>query len=1028
MRALIAFCVHRRVFTSMMALIVLLFGLMSVYRLPLDLLPEVELPSLSVTTSYSNTGPEEMEELITRPIERAVAGVPGVIEMVSVSTEDNSSITLNFAWGTDLSEATNDVRDRLDRIINDLPEDADRPRIRKFDPNRFPILILGASSPLDPISLRRLLETQVQSRIEQVPGVAVVDIRGGLERELRVEIDPVQLESFGIPLDTISRAIREANLTLPAGALREGRREILLRTPALLQDVAMLENVIIARRDGEPVYLSQVATIMDTHRDVERIVRINGEYGVQLAVRKQSGSNTVEVARAAVREVERINRDFPQLNLVAVTDNAVYIERSLGNVVRAIGLGGLLAIVVLLFFLRSWRSTLIVATTIPFSLIATFVLVYFGNLTLNLMTLGGLALGVGMMVDNAIVVIETIFRRRENGANAIDAAIDGASEVAPAITASTLTTMAIFMPLLFLQGVPGLLFRQLALVIGFSLFCSLAAALTVVPMLAGHMPGKVRSRFSGGWRGWALTLQDGIDRVYTKILDAAFRYRPAVVIGAFTVFLSSLLLIPQLGSEYLPEADEGEVRITAEMDQGVRIEWMDEVMLQFERVVREAVPEAENFVTNIGASPWRPTAGSTGTINITLVPIAERTRSSQAIALDLQQRLRDTPGVRVRTRAGGGLVLLARILPGAEEGERMLLEIRGFDLDTLDALSRQLAELIEEVDGVTDVRIGREEGIPRLAARIDRERASDLGFSVVDIASNLRTAVGGSLAGGFRDGTGDEVDIRVRLAGARDLAPERVLDLLLTNDAGQNIALRNMVNLVPEQGVFQINRRDQQRIATVAINTGGRDLGSVAADVREIMDSIALPDGTQMLLRGDYEDQQKAFIDLMISLILALLLVYMVMACLYESLRDPILIMFTVPLAAIGALLALWLTGSTLNVQSFIGGIMLVGIVVNNAILIVDQANNLRLSNQMTPLAAVREAGQKRLRPILMTMLTTVLALLPLAFGIGEGSETQASLARAVVGGLFTSSLVTLVVIPLIYTYFHREQPKQGAS
>jgi HAE1 family hydrophobic/amphiphilic exporter-1 len=1024
MRELISFFTQRPVFGSMTALIVLLIGSFSLTRIPQDLLPDIELPVISVITSYANAGPEEIEELLTRPLEQVLAGVPGIEEMTSRSAEGSSTVTLSLAWGTDLNEAANDVRDRLDRVLNQLPEEATRPQLRKFDPNQRAIVLLGVESRLDPIALRRILDRQILPRMEQVPGVAIVEIRGGLEREIRVELDADRMQALNLPVEGVLRAIREANTLLPAGDMREGGRDIMLRTPALLDSVVALESVILERRGDAVITLRDVAAVRDSHRDVTRIIRINGEPGVRLAVRKQSGANTVDVAQAVAREVARANRDFPQLELSIMDDRSRFIQASLRNVGLAIGMGSLLAIAVLVFFLRSGRSTFAVAVAIPLSLIGTFILLYFRGMTLNLFTLGGLALGVGMMVDNAIVVIENIYRQRMTGKGLRESAIEGAAAVAPAILASTLTTLAIFLPLLFLDGVAGVLFRQLAFVVAFALLCSLIAALTVVPMMAGNLPERRRvDRTPVGWIRVAKGLQDRLALFYDRLLDGALNHRIPVILAVATLSLASFWIIPRLGTEFFPEADEGQVQLTAEVDQGIGLEIMSDIMQVLEGRIVELVPEMENRDLDIGSTSWRPGAGSTGRFRINLVPLRERKRSSEAIALMLQHELEGMPGVRIRARASGGAFNFGWLGLGGEEGERLTLEISGFDLAVLDAVAAQALPLINEVEGVIGARAARVRGVPRLAARIDRERAADLGLSPEQIARTLQTIVGGSRVGALRLGDGDEVDIRVRLAGAREFSRDDLLDLQIRTTDGRSIALRNIIQLEAESGASQIQRRNQLRANAISIDVGGRDIGSIAEDIRAVLETIPRPDNVQLLIRGDYEEKQRAFRDLIFSLVLALLLVYMVLACLYESLRDPLIVMFSVPLASSGALLALWITGSTLSVQSFIGFIMLIGIVVNNAILIVDQANTF-LREGKTPLEAAREAGRVRFRPIIMTMLTTVLALLPLALGFGEGGEAQASLARVVVGGLISSSLITLFIIPGVYSY---TRPRMGS-
>ncbi len=1020
-----SFSINRPVFTVMVCLIVILVGAISLARLPIDLIPEIEFPRLTVVTSYDNASPEEVEQLITRTVEEAVAAVPGVEEITSVSSEGSSSVVLSFIWGTNLDEASNDVRDRLDRVLNNLPDDADRPQLRKFDPNAFPVLIVGASSRLDEIDLRRLLDNQVRNRLDRVPGVGAVDVWGGLEREIQITVDPDRVQALGLSLDRIIEAIREENVVVPAGEIEDGRLRMALRTPGLLSSLDELRDVVVATREGAPVYLGQLADVHDTHAEVTRITRINGEPGVSLAIRKQSGTNTVQVVREVRREIARINRDFPQLTLTPIRDTSQYIQRSIANVNRSILYGGLLAIVVLLFFLRSIRSTAIIATAIPISIIAAFSLMYFTGLTLNLMTLGGIALGVGMMVDNAIVVLENIFRLREQGAAPRKAAHQGASEVAAAIVASTLTTLAIFLPLVFLEGVSGVMFRQLAYVIGFTLLCSLVVALSLVPMLASRVPGTAPpgpgARRDVGRRllGWAAERFRRLEALYSRALDRALR-RPVAVFGAAVVlFAGALLLVPRLGTEFMPEADEGEVRVNADMEAGTRIEAMDAKMREVERIVRENVAEIENMEVRSGSWGWRGTGGIRGSVRAYLVPARDRDRSSEEIANALRPKFRDIPGVDLRVSPGRGLFIL-RMGAGGGEDDRLGVEITGFDLNTLDALAAQVAAAVESIPGVTDVELSRQDGVPRQLVRIDRDRAADFGITTGQVARMLRTAVGGSRAGEFRD-NGDEVRMLLRLRDADRMELDDVLNLTIPNGDGDQVSLRSLVAFSREPGPTQIERRNQQRVANVSINFSDRDLGSASRDILEVLAGIPTPANYQMFVRGDYEEQQEAFRELLISMMLSILLVYMVMACLYESLRNPLVVMFSVPMAGIGAILLLFLTGSTLNVQSYIGLIMLGGIVVNNAILIVDQASRLQADGSSADDAA-REAGRRRLRPILMTSLTTMLALVPLAMGVGEGAEAQAPLARAVIGGLLSSGLITLFVIPIVYVWFNRHR------
>ncbi|MHB8791145.1 MAG: efflux RND transporter permease subunit [Desulfobulbaceae bacterium] len=1020
------FSVRRPVFTTMVTLVVILIGVVSLNRLRIDLLPDVELPTINVRTSYEGASPEVMERLVTQILEEIIATVPGVEEMTSQSSEGSSSIRVTFVWGTDIDTAALDVLTKIEEEIDELPEDVERPRVRKFDIGSFPVVVLGISSELDPVELTELIENQIRYRFSRVPGVAQVDVLGGFNREVRIELDPDRVNALGLPLDTILQAIRDANLDLPAGKIEQGRFEVTLRAPAQFVNLQEIKNTVIHEQEGATVTLGEIAEVSDTYEKLVRYIRVNGERGVRVAIRKQSDANTVEVSKQILAEIKAVNTAFPQIRIIPVINQGNFIERSIDNVKKSVLYGGGLAILVLLFFLRNVRSTVVISLAIPISVIATFSLIYFGGLTLNLMTLGGLALGVGMMVDNSIVVLENIFRRRNEAAESLEeASVRGAVEVSSAIVASTITTLVIFLPLIFVRGVAGILFKELAYVIIFSLVCSLLVALSLVPMLAAKLMRRrtgipreaggrrVLARLAAGAESILLRLNSG----YQNLLRRALGHRWLTVGAAFALLGASLLLLPFIGTEFLPPSDEGEVRVTGEMEIGTRLDLVDRQSRIMEKMITTNVPEAVSSVVSVGSTGWRATAISRSEMSLSLVPSAERRRSNVAIAEDLRQKLSgNIAGMKIRTRAPQGQFLLERLL-GGDEG--LTVEVRGFDLDTLEVLAGQVAEAVEGVAGITDVESSRQAGIPQQEFTIDRDKVAALGLSVRDVTRVIETAMAGSRAGEFRSG-GDSYRIFVQLKDAEKRSLDEVLNLTLTTAAGEQVSLRNLVTAESGRGPIFIDRKDQQRLVTVQANVAGRDLGSVAADVRERLNLIPRPVGYDLEVSGKFEEQQKAFRELVVSLVLALILVYMVLACQYESLRNPLVVMFSVPLAAIGVLVILFLTGTTLNLQSYIGCIMLGGIVVNNAILLVDQATQLTGSG-MGVHDAVMEAGRRRLRPILMTSLTTILALIPLALGIGEGADAQAPLARAVIGGLTGSTMITLVLIPVLYSLFHPE-------
>jgi len=1021
------FAIHRPVFVIMVSLIVVILGSISLSRLSIDLMPDITFPTLSVSTTYENASPEEVEDLVSRPIEEAMSAVPGVEEVTSVSSEGRSRVRISFAWGTDLDAAANDVRDRLDRVIPRLPDSANTPSLRKYDLASFPVLILGAASKLDPIQLREIIDHQVKYRIERIPGVASLDVHGGLNREIHIDLDGDKIKALGLSLDRIIARIRDENVNLPAGSLEQGMMEITVRTPGIFNNLKELGDTVITLRDGVPVQLREISDIKDTWQKMTRIVRVNGLPGLRLAINKQSGTNTVDIAEKVLEEIEQINRDIPQIQIVSIIDSSDYIKRSITNVGWIILYGGILAVFVLLLFLRSFSSTAIIATTIPISIIATFALMYFSGFTLNLMTLGGLALGVGMLVDNAIVVLENIYRLRESGYTATQSAEEGSREVIAAVITSTLTTLVVFLPLIFVRGMSGIMFKQLSYVVAFSLTCSLTIALTLVPMLAARARPPGNNLTSGiqtpGRRIFKITgdLFKQLEERYGFLLETALNHRTKTIAITLILLLASFALIPLIGVEFMPSADEGEVRINAEMAVGTKLSVVDEGFKIIEAIVQKEVPEAMNTVSYIGGSGWRSSGSHAGSVRISLTPSKKRNRSSEEIANSLRRKLSGIPGMKIKTRAGQGLFIL-RI--GTSDGDRVQVEIRGHDLETANYLAQRVKQEIEAVSGVTDARINRDTGTPEELIIVDRQKAADMNLTVSDIASTLQTVLSGTSAGYYRTG-GNEYRILVKLEDAEKFSLQEILDLPISNANSEPVVLRNVAQIRPRRGPVAIERKDQERTITVSANISERDMGSVLSDIRKRLRNIPVPRDFSFVFSGDYEEQQKAFRELRLGIILALILVYMVMASLYESLRYPLIVMFSVPMASIGVIVMLFLTRTTFNVQSFIGCIMLGGITVNNAILLVDHINLVRRRDKMTLFQAVTTAARRRLRPILMTSMTTILAMTPLAIGIGEGAEAQAPMARAIIGGLLSSNLITLVFIPTLYIVFENRFVKQ---
>ncbi|MEF8833410.1 MAG: efflux RND transporter permease subunit [Halofilum sp. (in: g-proteobacteria)] len=1016
-----AFSVRRPVLTAMVTLIAVVIGLMSLSRLPVDLLPDIEYPYITVNVAWPNASPQAMEELVAKPIENAVATVQGVEEITASSSEGVANVRLRFAWGTDLGFAAMDVRDAIDEEYEDPPEGAERPQIRKFDTSDAPIMLIGVFSRIDPIALRSIIDNRLTYRIQQVPGVAQTDLWGGPEREIQIRLRPERVQALDLPLAQVVETLRESNLNRPGGSIEQGYTEYTVRVPGRYENLDEIRDEIVAVRDGAPVRLGQVAEIADTQKRVTRIIRINGEPGIRIAVRKQSGANTVDVAERLKAEIEDINADFPQIEMRSLFDTSEYIERSIRTATLAMLAGAALAVGVLLFFLRNLRATLVVATAIPVSVITTFALIWFGGFSLNLMTLGGLALGVGLMVDSAIVVLENIVRRHEgNGETANQSADRGASEVAAPVIAGTLTTVAIFVPMFFAQELAGQLFKQLAFVVAFALTCALLVALTVVPMLSARLLRARARRAPSPLHELGEAIGAGLrrlERAYTRLLDRLLGRFWRVLGAATLVLAAAVAAVPMLGAEFMPATDEGEVEVDVEFPAGTRLETVERGTAQALEVVRREVPELINTVTSVGSGSYRPSESAEGEIRISLPSRSERERSSAEVAADVRAAIGPIAGAEVRVRTRRPFFL--RALSSGEE--ELAIEVRGYGFETLGVLASEVQRRIRDVEGIVDTRLSREGGEQQQLIRVDRNRAADQGVRVAAIAETVETAISGRIASRFLD-AGDEIDMRVQFQGNETLPPRELLDLRVPKTDGGLVRLGNVASLARAEGPVVIDRKDQTRLVEVRANLAGRDMGSVVADVEAALAGLPIPDNYDVVLAGDYEEQQSAFASLFLQILLAIALVYMVMASLYESFRDPLIVMGSVPLALIGVVLVLFATATTLNAQSLIGCVILIGIVVNNAILIVDQANRLRAEGEAIR-DALKEAGRRRLRPILMTALTTILALLPLAIGAGEGGETQAPLGRAVVGGLLFSTLITLVLIPVIYERVHRNDP-----
>jgi HAE1 family hydrophobic/amphiphilic exporter-1 len=1062
---LIDIATERRVTVAMFTLAIILFGFVSLSRLTVNLLPDLSYPTLTVRTELDGSAPLEVENLLTRPIEESVGTIKNIRQVRSVSRPGQSDVVLEFLWGTDMDVAGVEVREKLD--ILELPLEASRPLLLRFDPSNEPIQRIAFLAEDEQAAvedtqrlqaLRRFAEDQLKNDVESVEGVAAVKVSGGLEDEIQVLVDQQKLAQLGLSIQGVAARLRAENINLSGGRLEQGSQRFLVRTLNEFATVGEIADAVIATPAGRPVYLHDVAVVTRGYKEREAITRVDGLESVELAVYKEGDANTVQVARRVQQRVADMEQDLPEgTALRMIYDQSHFISDAISEVRNAALLGGLLAVLVLYAFLRDARATLIIGAAIPVSVIGTFLLMYSADISLNIMSLGGIALAIGMLVDNSIVVLENIVRKKEQGRETVSAAREGAGEVSGAVVAATLTTVAVFFPMVFVTGIAGQLFRDQALTVTFALLFSLLVALTLIPMLAARggaarylpdreapPPGRVTRalawplRLAGAaGRGLARLLglamrplvwlfqgfYRGAARIYQPLLAGSLRHRWLVLLVAAGAFASALALVPRLGYELLPQLSQGEFYVDVRLPAGAPIQETDAAIQRLqERAAELPGLELSYSVAGTGnrldASPVD--AGEhTGRLNLQLEPGGGREAEDAAIAA-LRQSLATTPGVSYDF---GRPALFTMSTP-------LEVELAGFDLDQLGNFAGQLQRALAESPRFADVRSTVEQGNPEIQIVFDQERAARLGLVVRDIADTVVAKVRGEVATRYtwRD---KKIDVLVRSVDTRDASVTEIRNLIVNPGSDRPVPLEAVADIRLAVGPAEIRRADQARVAIVSANLAYGDLAAATEEIRGILAAIPFTPGIAAEIAGQSAEMQESFNSMLFTLAMAVFLVYLVMASQFESLVHPFVILFTIPLALVGAVWALWLTGTTVSVVAFIGVIMLAGIVVNNAIVLVDLVNQLRRAGQDAT-AAILEAGRARLRPILMTTSTTALGLLPMALGLGEGAEVRAPMAIAVIGGLVVSTLLTLVVIPVVYSLLDRgvqvELPAPGTA
>ncbi|MGC8669048.1 MAG: efflux RND transporter permease subunit [Chthonomonadales bacterium] len=1024
------FAVTRPVAVTMRIAALVLLGAICVTRLPIDLLPKVSLPTVAVVTNWPNVAPEEIETQVTRPIEEAVSSVPGLYQVSSSTTEGSSVVRVQFQWGYDIGQGAVDVLQLVERARQSFPTDPtlQTPIVFKYDPSQLPILIFGVSGEPDPIKLRTLLDNEVSPIIESADGVASAVVTGGQQRAIMVDVDPDRLRAYHLSLQDVTRRIAQENLNLPAGIAKQGNTEYTIRSLGWFTSPQEIARIPVGSYNGQLISLGMVARVRDSHPETRLYTRLNGKPAVGLIVVKQSEANTVSTADAVMAKIRYVQRLYPNLKFNLAYDQAQFIQASINDVETSALIGGVLAVLILLFFLRNIRSTLVVALSIPISIISTFALLYVAGFTLNTMSLGGLALATGLIVDDAVVVLENIFRHIERDKKRpADAAVSATNEIVNAVLASTLTIMVVFLPLLLIKGQAGQMFTQFALVVIFSIAVSLLDATTVTPMLASriisgeaHMENLQGHRRTLGQRMFYRFGQwfDALDASYRRGLNWAIHHRLWIIAGAAAVSGASLLLVSQIGTELMPQTDSGDFTVTVKMPVGTSLATTNRTMQQVERIIL-ANPNVQTAFSASGTTlSLRGTTTSLtpyqGSVTVKLKDA--RKESTLQVMNDLRKELARLPGARSMPNQ---FDIVSMLMTGGPQNVE--IDIFGSDLATLSNLARQVMDRVRGIPGFENVDVNWQQATPEVQWQVDRQKALQLGLSFSDIANTINTATNGTIASYYQEG-GFQYPIIVDLPEAQRKTVPQLENLVIrpagnTGFASTDVLLSQVASYRYGTGPSEITRLDRRRYIAVTGQPQGRSTGEIQADIQKALASMHFPSGTYWDWGTNQKRRAEEFSGMVLAIFLAIGLIYMLLASQFESFVHPLTVLFSVPLSAVGVILALFLTGRAFGLTAFIGLLMLVGIVVKNGILLVDYTNVLR-GRGIPRDEAVLTAGPTRLRPILMTTSAAVLGMLPLAIGIGKGSETQAPMATAVIGGLLTSTMLTLFVVPTVYTLF----------
>ena len=1011
--------VKRPIMTTLCFVAVVILGLFSLRSLPIDLYPDIETNTLMVMTTYSGASAQDIEQNVTRPLENVLNSVSNLKHITSKSRENISVITLEFEYGEDIDVLTNDVRDKLDMVSSMLPDDSETPIIFKFSTDMIPIIMLSVKADESMPGLYKILDDAVANPLARISGVGSVSISGAPKREIHIYTDPSRLEAYNLSIEQIGAIIGAENRNIPGGSFDIGSDTYSLRVQGEFKSSEEMANIVVGSYQGRNIYLRDVARIDDTLEERAQETYNDGEQGAMIVIQKQSGANSVQISDKVLKMLPTLQKRLPSdVKLGIIVDTSDNIRNTIDSLVETVMYALLFVIIVVFFFLGRWRATLIITITIPISLIASFIYLYATGNTLNIVSLSALSISIGMVVDDAIVVLENVTTHIERGSDPKQAAVHGTNEVAVSVIASTLTLIAVFFPLTLVTGMTGVLFRQLGWMVTIMMIISTICALSLTPMLCSLLLRRVNHHgklytllFTPVNRGL-----DAFDRGYGRLLKWVVGHKTVTFLLCMATFIGSLFLMKQVGTEFFPTADDGRLRISLETPIGTRVEVSKEVTERLVDLWREKYPEimVMNYTTGTASSDNTfANLSDNGphiiSMNVRLTDPGNRDRSISEIASLMREDLKQFPEFKKAQVSTGGM--------GMGGQTTIDYEIYGYDFTETDSVARMMQQALMKIPGAADVLISRADYQPEYQVDFDREKLAVYGLNLSTAANALRNRINGQLASQFRE-DGEEYDIKVMYAPEHRTSLEDIENILIYNSAGQGVRVRDVGKVVERFTPPTIERKDRERIVTVSTTVeGGVPMSRIVEASQAAIDNMDIPQGISIQLSGSYEDQQDSFSDLLTLAVLIIVLVYIVMAAQFESYTYPGIIMTSLLFAFSGVFIILWLTGHTLNVMSMIGAIMLIGIVVKNGIVLIDYIS-LNRERGMSIRRAVIHGGESRLRPVVMTTLTTILGMVPMAVGTGQGAEMWRPMGTAVIGGLTFSTILTLLFVPVLYYVF----------